>query len=62
MNHKDKKECFKREITLFDNVISKLAQLHKNGGVLVDSNALSEVEGGYYELKSKEIKLNSHKP
>ena len=47
---------------MFDNVITKLTQLHKNGGVLVDSNALSEVEGGYYELKSKEIKLNSHKP
>ena len=34
MNHKDKKQCFKREIDIFDNVISKLTQLFKNGGVI----------------------------
>lgn len=28
MNHKDKQECFKREIKLFDNVINKLTLLY----------------------------------
>ena len=42
MNHKDKQECFKREIQLFDNVIDKLTLLYENGGKMVDPNTISK--------------------
>ena len=61
MNHKDKKSCFKREIEIFDNVIVKLAELYKNGGVIIEpdakervkynTSALSDKEGGYLERR-----------